>query len=92
MAIPHFRKAKLIGRLRCWGSQNLSKRNRPYRESSTRGSYGADVCDFKRMEAARVSAFGTKRVHRPLHLLPAWIPSRGSSTLWSKSGHAMLAR
>ena len=36
MVIPHFRKGQVMGRLRCWGSQNLSKRNRPYRESSTK--------------------------------------------------------
>ena len=62
MVIPHFRKGQVNGETAVLGITKSVKKKPPVSGIIYQGgSYGADDCDFKRMEAARVSAFGTKR-------------------------------
>jgi len=62
MVIPHFRKGQVNGEIAVLGITKSVKKKPPVSGTIYQGgSYGADVRDFKRMEAARVSAFGTKR-------------------------------
>ena len=65
MVIPHFRKGQVNGEIAVLGITKSVKKKPPVSGTIYQGgSYGADVRDFKRMEAARVSAFGTKRTCR----------------------------
>ena len=65
MVIPHFRKGQVNGEIAVLGITKSVKKKPPVSGIIYQGgSYGADDRDFKRMEAARMSAFGTKRTSR----------------------------
>jgi len=62
MVIPHFRQGDVNAEIAVLGITKSVKKKPPVSGIIYQGgSYGADDCDFKRMGAARVSAFGTKR-------------------------------
>ena len=62
MAIPHFRKGQVNREIAVLGITKSVKKKPPVSCIIYQGgSHGADDSDFKRMEAAGVSAFGTKR-------------------------------
>ena len=55
MVIPHFRKGQVNGEIAVLGITNSVKKKPPVSGNIYQGgSYGADDCDFKRMEAAWV--------------------------------------
>ena len=61
MVIPHFRQGQVNAKIAVLGITKSVKKKPPVSGIIYQGgSYGADDCDSKRMEAARVSAFGTK--------------------------------
>ena len=60
MVIPHFRKGQVNGEIAVLGITKSVKKKPPVSGIVYQGgSYGEDDCDFKRMEAVRMSAFGT---------------------------------
>ena len=62
MVIPQFRKGQVNGEIAVLGITKSVKKKPPVSGIIYQASfYGADDSDFKRMEAAGVSAFGTKR-------------------------------
>ena len=63
MVIPHFRKGQVNGEIAVLGITKSVKKKPPVSGIIYQGgSCGADDCDFKKIEAARTSAFGTKRI------------------------------
>ena len=61
MVIPYFRKAQVNGKFAVLGITKSVKKKLPHRESTKTVPMGQMTVIFKMMEAARMSAFGTKR-------------------------------